>query len=109
MNIAVPKKVKLIIETLKQNGFEAFAVGGCIRDSLLNKAPHDWDVTTNADTDKIKECFSEYRILETGIKHGTLTLMIDSEAFEITTYRSDGKYSDHRRPDKVTKSEAKRS
>lgn len=102
MNIAVPKKVKLIIETLKQNGFEAFAVGGCIRDSLLNKAPHDWDVTTNADTDKIKECFSEYRILETGIKHGTLTLMIDSEAFEITTYRSDGKYSDHRRPDKVT-------
>ncbi len=101
MQIEIPHKVQKIINIFHKNGFEAYAVGGCIRDSLLGTAPYDWDITTNAQTDKIKSCFEGFHIIETGIKHGTVTLVMDNEQFEITTYRLDGEYTDHRRPDDV--------
>ena len=101
MHIEIPHKVQQIINIFYKNGFEAYAVGGCIRDSLLGITPYDWDITTNAQTDKIKDCFESFHIIETGIKHGTVTLVMDNEQFEITTYRLDGEYTDHRRPDDV--------
>lgn len=101
MNLTLPQSVALIINTLESQGFEAYAVGGCVRDSLLGKTPHDWDITTIALPEQIKACFKAYRIIETGIRHGTLTILIDQMPFEVTTYRVDGSYSDGRRPDQV--------
>ena len=100
MKISLPKEVKYIIEQLNSAGFEAYAVGGCVRDSLLERVPNDWDITTSATPQEIKSAFR--RTVDTGIKHGTVTVLIGGEGYEVTTFRIDGEYSDHRRPDGVT-------
>ena len=102
MVINLPSKVKYIIDKLKASGFEGYAVGGCVRDSLLGKTPEDWDICTNALPEQIKTVFKNERVIETGIKHGTVSVIIDHEPFEITTYRTEGVYSDNRRPDSVS-------
>lgn len=98
----LPSFVSRIISCLRENGFEAYAVGGCVRDSLLGNIPKDYDVTTNAKPDEIKKCLLDYRTIDTGIKYGTVTVISDDEPVEVTTYRIDGKYNDNRRPDDVT-------
>lgn len=98
--IELPENVNKIIEKLEQNGFEGFAVGGCVRDSLLKKAPMDWDITTNAMPIDMKKIFN--KTFDTGIAHGTITVIIEREKFELTTYRIDGDYSDGRHPDSVS-------
>ena len=87
---------------LLAGGFEAYAVGGCVRDSLIEKIPHDWDIATSAHPEEISACFPGERVIPTGVKHGTVTVMFWGEPYEITTYRTDGRYSDGRRPDSVT-------
>ena len=99
--IIISNEVKIIFKTLESAGFECFMVGGCVRDFLLNKTPHDIDFTTNATTNEIVKCFKNFNVIETGIKHGTVTIMINKIPYEITTYRVDGEYSDNRRPDKI--------
>ncbi len=99
MKIEVPEKVEYIINTLKENGHEAYAVGGCVRDSILNRIPGDWDITTSASPWDVKELFP--RTIDTGIQHGTVTVMLDKEGFEVTTYRLDGEYEDCRHPKQV--------
>lgn len=91
-----------IIQTLNQNGYEAYLVGGCVRDALLHKETHDIDITTSAFSSEIKSCFKDYPILDTGIKHGTLTLILHKTPYEITTYRIDKNYLDHRHPASIT-------
>lgn len=95
------EKALIIIDRLEKNGFEAFAVGGCIRDMLMNKRADDCDITTNASTAEIKTVFSDLKTVDTGIKHGTVTVIFKNESFEITTYRLESTYSDNRHPDKV--------
>lgn len=99
MQIELPEKVKLIIHTLTAAGFEAYAVGGCIRDSLLGRIPQDWDITTSAFPEQVKALFR--KTIDTGIKHGTVTVLMDREGFEVTTYRIDGEYEDARHPKEV--------
>ncbi|WP_040215125.1 CCA tRNA nucleotidyltransferase [Clostridium polynesiense] len=99
MIINLPHKVDFIINELYRNGFEAFAVGGCVRDSLLSRTPGDWDIATNALPDDIIDVFN--KTIPTGMKHGTITVLIEKEPFEVTTYRVDGEYKDNRRPEKV--------
>lgn len=98
--IALPEKVKNIIHTLEAAGYEAYAVGGCVRDSLLGVEPKDWDITTLADPVSVKNLF--HRTVDTGIKHGTVTVLIGNDSFEVTTYRIDGEYEDARHPKEVT-------
>lgn len=98
--IQLPEKVQFIISRLEQAGYEAYAVGGCVRDSLLGRQPHDWDVTTSANPTQVKEVFRH--TIDTGIQHGTVTVMLDHEGFEVTTYRIDGEYEDSRHPKEVT-------
>ncbi len=98
--IELPEKVSFIIQTLQLHGFEAYAVGGCVRDSILGRIPDDWDITTSATPMETKELFA--RTFDTGIEHGTITVLIDKEGFEVTTYRVDGKYEDSRHPKEVT-------
>lgn len=100
MRIEVPKKAQFIINTITAAGFEAYVVGGCVRDSLLGRTPQDWDITTSATPSQVKSLFS--RTIDTGIQHGTVTVMLDKEGFEVTTYRIDGKYEDNRHPKEVT-------
>ena len=100
VRIRLPQKVHDIIETLQAAGYEAYAVGGCIRDSVLGKEPDDWDITTSAKPEEVKKLFR--RTIDTGIMHGTVTVMMDKEGFEVTTYRIDGKYEDNRHPKDVT-------
>lgn len=98
----IPYDVKLILNTLEDNGYPAYVVGGCCRDILLDKIPKDWDITTAATPDQIIDCFKDkYKIIPTGLQHGTVTVMINRTGYEITTFRIDGEYSDHRRPDSV--------
>jgi len=98
----VPAQVNTALELLEAAGFEAFLVGGSVRDYVReNKRGSDWDITTNALPEETKRIFTGYRLIETGLKHGTVTVVIDGEPLEITTYRIDGSYSDHRRPDSV--------
>lgn len=103
MNIEInmPHEVEKALNILNSNGFEAYIVGGCVRDAILGAVPSDWDITTSAKPDEISFCFKEYRTIETGLKHGTVTVVINRMHMEITTYRIDGKYSDNRRPDTV--------
>ena len=101
MKIILPVNVNLIINTLSQNGFDAYIVGGCVRDSILGISPQDWDITTNALPKDILSCFKEYKTIETGIKHGTVAVIIENKIYEITTYRIDGEYKDNRHPEKV--------
>lgn len=99
MKITLPENVEMIIDTLTKAGYEAYAVGGCVRDSILGKIPKDWDITTSAFPDEIKGLFS--RTVDTGILHGTVTVMVGKEGYEITTYRIDGEYEDARHPKEV--------
>lgn len=99
MKIQLPEKVKFIIETIMAAGYEAYAVGGCIRDSILGREPNDWDITTSATPEQVKALFR--RTIDTGIQHGTVTVMLDKEGFEVTTYRIDGEYEDSRHPKEV--------
>ncbi len=96
----LPKNVKEIITTLAQAGFEGYAVGGCVRDTLLGKEPDDWDITTNASPLQVKALF--YKTIDTGIQHGTVTVLMGRETYEVTTYRIDGEYEDSRHPKEVT-------
>ena len=99
MTIQIPQKVNSIIHTLQKHGHEAYAVGGCVRDSLLGRIPNDWDITTSAKPEEVKALF--HRTIDTGIQHGTVTVMIEKEGFEVTTYRIDGEYTDSRHPKEV--------
>ena len=100
MRIEMPSDVKFIIETLEQAGYEAYAVGGCIRDSILQRVPDDWDITTSAKPEQIKKLFM--KTIDTGIAHGTVTVMKNHTGYEVTTYRIDGEYEDGRHPKEVT-------
>lgn len=102
MDITIPEKVKYIIKRLESRGYEAYIVGGCVRDSLLGIKPNDYDIATNALPEQTKNCFSDKTVIETGIQHGTVTVVHENENFEITTYRIDGEYKDKRRPDSVS-------
>ena len=86
MVVEMPGYVCRIIETLNMAGFRAYAVGGCVRDSLMGVPPHDWDVCTNARPKQVEACFTHHKTLETGIKHGTVTVIIDKNQVEITTF-----------------------
>jgi tRNA nucleotidyltransferase (CCA-adding enzyme) len=100
VKIQIPEQVNFILNSLNEAGYEAFVVGGCVRDALLGREPHDWDITTSALPSKVKEIFG--RTIDTGLKHGTMTVMIDTEGYEVTTYRVDGVYEDGRHPREVT-------
>ncbi|WP_300260031.1 CCA tRNA nucleotidyltransferase [Clostridium sp.] len=95
----LPNNVQYILEKFNSNGFEAFIVGGCVRDYLLNKKPQDYDITTNAFPEKIEDLFD--KTIPTGIKHGTVTVLIDKNPYEVTTYRVDGEYLNNRKPKNV--------
>ena len=97
----LPLFAQTAIELLEKEGFECFAVGGCVRDSLLNKACHDVDLTTNAAPEEMKRVFSGFPVIETGLKHGTLTVLFGRQPLEITTYRTESAYTDGRHPDEV--------
>lgn len=99
--MTLPKKVVYIIGLLEGAGYEAYAVGGAVRDSIMGITANDWDITTSALPDELKAVFADFDVIETGIKHGTVTVLIDGEPFEITTYRVESQYSDHRHPDFV--------
>ncbi len=96
MKINLPDDVKFIIKTLTENGYEAYAVGGCVRDSIIRRVPEDWDITTSAGPAQVKKLFR--RTVDTGIQHGTVTVMLGKNGYEVTTYRVDGEYKDGRHP-----------
>ena len=98
--IEIPEKAERILETLQGAGYEAYVVGGCVRDSILGRTPGDWDITTSASPQQVKALFP--RTIDTGIEHGTVTVMDGKEGFEVTTYRIDGAYEDCRHPKSVT-------
>lgn len=98
----VPTKIESILHKLHEAGYEAYVVGGCVRDTLLGEKPHDWDITTSATPDEIQSVFCHYQQILTGVKHGTVMILSHGEMIEITTYRIDGDYSDGRRPDNVS-------
>lgn len=100
IHIDIPKDVGYILSSLKKAGYEAYAVGGCVRDCLLGKEPKDWDITTSALPEQVKEIFQ--KTVDTGIKHGTVTVMIHGTGYEVTTYRVDGDYLDGRHPENVS-------
>ena len=100
MKIELPRKVVLIIKNLQRHGYDAYAVGGCVRDSILNRKPEDWDITTSAKPEQVKRIFR--RTVDTGIEPGTVTVLIGKDGFEVTTYRVDGLYEDGRHPKEVT-------
>ncbi len=97
--IDLPKNVNLIIKLLEREGYEAFAVGGCVRDALMGREPQDWDITTSAAPLDVKRIF--HKTIDTGLQHGTVTVMLEKVGYEVTTYRIDGNYSDGRHPDQV--------
>ncbi len=99
IEMRVPADAEQIIEKLNEHGFEAYVVGGCVRDSLLGKEPEDWDITTSAKPEEVKAIFS--RTIDTGIQHGTVTVMLNRQGYEVTTYRVDGEYEDGRHPKSV--------
>ncbi|MBR6401142.1 MAG: CCA tRNA nucleotidyltransferase [Firmicutes bacterium] len=103
--INVPAPVRRILDILEKNGHEGYAVGGCVRDHLLGVEPKDWDITTNAKPEEIKKIFDakdDIHTVDTGIQHGTVTVVIDHIGYEVTTYRIDGEYKDSRHPESVT-------
>lgn len=95
------KKAIFILQRLEKSGFKAYLAGGCVRDTLMGREPHDFDITTNALPEQTMDAFSDLTVVPTGIKHGTITVIADGEPFEITTFRVDGRYSDSRHPDSV--------
>lgn len=100
MHITVPKGAAEILNRLHREGYEAYVVGGCVRDAMLGRTPDDWDITTNASPQEVKQLFSH--TIDTGIQHGTVTVMKEHVGYEVTTYRVDGVYEDHRRPSNVS-------
>jgi tRNA nucleotidyltransferase (CCA-adding enzyme) len=100
MKFRIPNKVNDIIEELMKHGFEAYAVGGCVRDMVLGREPEDWDITTSATPLQVKKIFR--RTVDTGIQHGTVTILMEKDHFEVTTYRLDGEYEDNRHPKEVS-------
>ena len=100
--LLLPADVSFVINELEKSGYEAFAVGGCVRDSLRGESPHDWDICTSALPEDTLRVFAGSNVIETGLKHGTVTVILDHKPYEITTYRSEGEYSDNRRPDTVS-------
>ena len=102
INVEVLAPVNYIIQELEKCGHEAYMVGGCVRDGVLGRKPHDYDICTSATPDEILKAFPDEKIIPTGLQHGTVTILINKEPFEVTTYRIDGDYSDNRRPDNVT-------
>lgn len=101
MDFLIPSQVRGLLAQLNTAGFEAYLVGGCVRDLLRGAQPQDWDICTSALPEETERCFSGYPVLETGLRHGTVTVLADRQPYEITTYRADGPYSDGRRPDRV--------
>ncbi len=99
MRLKLPPKVVRIIQVLQAHGYEAFAVGGCVRDMILGREPDDWDITTSARPRQVKELFA--RTVDTGLAHGTVTVLLGEDSYEVTTYRIDGRYEDHRHPAQV--------
>ena len=102
MELKIPKQVKEILLKLESSGFEAYIVGGCVRDILMGIKPNDWDICTSARPDQVVKTFESDEVLLTGVKHGTVTVVLDRVGYEITTFRNDGKYSDGRHPDCVS-------
>ena len=100
MHVTVPKGAAEILNRLHREGYEAYVVGGCVRDAMLGRTPDDWDITTNASPQEVKQLFSH--TIDTGIQHGTVTVMKEHVGYEVTTYRVDGVYEDHRRPSNVS-------
>ncbi len=99
MVIEIPKEARTVLDVLHREGYEAYVVGGCVRDSILGRTPGDWDITTSALPQEVKQCFR--RTVDTGIQHGTVTVLIGDSQFEVTTYRIDGDYEDGRHPKSV--------
>lgn len=102
MTIRIPEGAQYILDRLSGEGYQAYIVGGCVRDALLGRAPKDWDVCTSATPEQMQQVFAGDRVVATGLQHGTLTVVIDHEPYEVTTFRVDGAYTDHRHPDGVT-------
>ncbi len=102
MKIQLPCQIETAINMLSSNGFEAYIVGGCVRDFVMGKTPSDYDITTSATPDEICSVFKDFKTIPTGIKHGTVTVVIDHFHMEITTFRTDGQYSDNRHPDSIS-------
>lgn len=102
VSMKIPKNASLIIDQLEQNGYMAYVVGGSVRDSIMGKIPCDWDITTNALPNEILTVFKNLKTIETGIKHGTVTVIVDHVPYEITTFRVDGEYQDLRHPQSVS-------
>lgn len=100
MQLEIPEGAAWVLQNLREAGYEAYVVGGCVRDSLLHRVPDDWDITTSARPEEVKRVFR--RTVDTGIQHGTVTVMVGREAYEVTTYRVDGDYADGRHPTSVT-------
>ena len=100
MKMNIPEPARMIIDRLNEHGYEAYVVGGCVRDMILKREPGDWDITTSARPEQVKALFT--RTLDTGIQHGTVTIMVGKEGYEVTTFRVDGDYTDGRHPDTVT-------
>jgi len=100
--IKIPSYAKTILDTLQKNGYDAYIVGGCVRDNMLGRGASDYDITTNALPHQVYEVFKAYHVIDTGIKHGTVTVVIEKMPVEITTYRIDGEYKDNRRPECVS-------
>ena len=101
IDILLPAEVEYIMSELEKSGYESYVVGGCVRDSIMGIKPKDWDICTSALPDQVIKCFKKHTVIETGLKHGTVTLILEHKPFEITTYRVDGDYVDNRRPDTV--------
>ena len=99
--IRLPQPVEEILRQLNRSGYEAYVVGGCVRDALLGQEPHDWDICTSALPEQVIACFPAHNVYKTGIQHGTVLLRWEGEGYEITTFRTEGGYSDHRHPDQV--------
>ncbi len=102
VQIRPPEYALTVLERLENMGYEAYVVGGCVRDSLLGKEPKDWDVCTNATPKEVLACFRRFHVIKTGLKHGTVTVMVNGEPVEVTTFRIDGEYTDNRHPDSVS-------
>lgn len=102
MEIKLPSDVFYILQRLNVCGYQAYVVGGCVRDSIMGLTPHDWDICTSALPEQIAEVFRFHKIIPTGLKHGTVTVVVNDNQYEITTYRIDGEYKDHRRPSSVS-------
>ncbi len=99
--LVLPERVQYLLSRLEAAGYGAYAVGGCVRDTLLGRTPEDWDLCTSALPEETERCFQDLRVAETGLRHGTVTVILEGQPFEITTFRQDGAYVDHRRPEQV--------